>query len=339
MRQWRTGAAALLATAVFVGGTPAIARAADLGQIIISNNDPNPGVIHVSVETTDPIASVHVDFADPETAAVVATADDFVLEEDQVAGRARYVTSAPVVMEPGRYDADVTVTAADGTIARFSDTLYGYQIVATVDDLTVDRSTIDLDHREVTVSGVLRGRWPGTGEVRPLGGALVGHWVHQNAGDPIVTNPDGTFSRTFTMSGLLNTMEFFYDSGFPDTRSGGTTEYTVTVVPQQTRVRVQADKRRAKVGDPVTLTGKVERLGANGWTAVPQQTGLWFDSGCDETGCPFGFNDVQLAADGTFRVTTPAQRTGFFRVTVTGYADFLTGSSGQTPVVRVTPAL
>ncbi|GIE91530.1 hypothetical protein [Actinoplanes regularis] len=339
MRQWRTAAATLLATALFVGGLPAIAQAAEFGAIIISTGDPNPGVIHVSVDTADPIASVHADFVDPETSAVVATADDFVLEEEQIAGRARYVTSAPVVMEPGRYDANVTITAADGTIGRAGDTLYGYQIVATVDDLSADRSTIDLDHREVTVSGVLRGRWPGTGEVRPLGGALVGHWVHQNAGDPIVTASDGTFTRTFTMSGLLNTMEFFYDSGFPQTRGGGNTEYAVTVVPQQTRVRVQADKRRVKAGDPVTLTGKVERLGVNGWTAVPEQTGLWVESGCDDTGCPFGYNDVQLAADGTFRTTTPAQRTGFFRVRVTGYADFLTGSSGQTPVVRVTPAL
>jgi hypothetical protein len=128
--------------------------------------------------------------------------------------------------------------------------LYNYQIVAAVDDLTVDRPTIDFDHREVTVSGVLRGRWPGSGEVRPLGGALVSHWVYQNADDPIVTNADGTFAHTVTMAGSLDTMEFFYGGGSAHTLSGGITDYPVTVVPQQTRVRVRADKRRAKSGDP-----------------------------------------------------------------------------------------
>jgi hypothetical protein len=337
MRQWRTAAAALLVIALFVGGTPAVAQAADLGQIVVGSGDPNPGIIHVSIDTADPVASVHAVFVDPDTAAVVATADDFVLEE-QSASRVRFVTSAPVVMEPGVYQVEVTVTAADGTIARATDTLWGYHIIANVEDLTGDRSTIDLDHRDVTVSGVLRGRWPGSGEVRPLGGALVEHWVFQAGGEPIITNPDGTFTRTFTMAGTINTMQFNYGGGLPDTRSGGITDYTVTVVPQETRVRVQADKRRAKVGDPVTLSGKVERLSENGWTAVPAQTSLWFENGCDDTGCVFSANGIQLAADGTFRFTTTAQRTGFFRVWEAGYADFLAGSSGQTPVVRVTPA-
>ena len=337
MRQWRTAATALLAAALVVTGTPAMAQAADLGQIVISNNDSNPGVIHVSIDTADPVTSVHADFVDPDTAAIVATADNFVLEE-QSASLVRYVTSAPVVMEPGTYEIDVTVTAADGTTAQAGETLYNYQIVATVDDLTVDRPAIDFDHRDVTVSGVLRGRWPGSGEVRPLGGALVSHWVYLNASDPIVTNADGTFTHTYTMAGSINTMAFSYGGGFPQTRFGGTAEYTVTVIPQETRVRVQTDKRRARQGDPVTLTGRVERRGASGWTAVPLQTDLWVDNGCDDSGCIFGYNDVQLAADGTFRTTTSAQRTGFFRVSVTGYADFLTGSNGQTRVVRVTPA-
>ena len=337
MRRWRRAVTALLTAVLVVAGTPAMARAADLGLIVISNNDVNPGVIRVSVDTADPVASVHADFIDPDTAAIVATAEDFVVEE-QSASLLQYVTSKPVVMEPGIYEIDVTVTAADGTTARAGETLYNYEVVATVDDLTVDRPAIDFDHRQVTVSGVLRGRWPGSGDVRPLGGALVSHWVYQNASDPIVTKPDGTFEHTFTMAGSLNTMEFSYGGGLPHTRGGGTAEYTITVVPQQTRVRVHADKRRAVQGDPVTLTGRVERRGENGWTAVPEQTSLWVDNGCDDTGCAFGYNDVQLAADGTFRTTTTAQRTGFFRVWVTGYADFLTGSNGQTRVVRVTPA-
>ncbi|MEV6306458.1 hypothetical protein AB0M02_44110 [Actinoplanes sp. NPDC051861] len=336
MRQWRIAATALLATALFVGGAPAAAQAADIGQIIISTNGPNPGIIHVTVHSTDPIASVHADLLDPETAAVVATADDFVLADDQAPDRIHYVTAAPVVMEPGTYEAVVTVTAVDGTTARTNEMIWNYQIVATVEDLTVDRPAIDLDHRDVTVSGVLRGRWPGSGEVRPLGGATLNHWVYMGGDEPIVTNADGTFTRTFTMAGTINTMEFWYGSGFPHTRSGDSATYTVTVVPQQTRVRVQADKRRANAGDPITLTGRVERRGVNGWTAVPQQTSLWVDNGCDDTGCAFGYNDIQLNADGTFTTTTTARRTGYFRVSVTGYADFLAYSTGQTKIVRVT---
>ncbi|WP_433362320.1 hypothetical protein ACQPZX_30120 [Actinoplanes sp. CA-142083] len=333
MRKWAPPVAVMLGIALVVGTTPATAQAAGLGQIIISNDwDTNAGVVHVSVESTEPVASIHADFVDEATGATGGAADNFVLEYE-TSTSVSYVTSSPVVMDPGAYQAQVTVTADDGTVAAASERLI-YYVNATVEDLTADRPAIDWDHRDVTVSGVLRGRWPGTGEVRPLAGALVNYWVYMNAGDPVVTDANGAFSRTFTMAGTLNTMDFFYDSGSPYTRGTGITSYTVTVTPQQTRVRVRADKRHAKVGDPITLTGKVERLGAHGWAPAPPQTGLWIET-CDDTGCAYGYNNVEIAADGTFRSETTAQRTGYFQVSVTGYLDFFAGSTGRTAVVKV----
>jgi len=247
MSRWTPAAAVLLGLSLAVGGTPAVAQAAELGQLIISNDwDTNAGIVHVTVASAEPVAAIHADFVDEATGETGGSADNFVLEQ-QTGASVQYVTATPVVMNPGAYQAEVTVTAADGTVGRASDRLI-YYVNATVEDLTADRPAIDWDHRDVTVSGVLRGRWPGTGEVRPLGGASVGYWVYLNAGDPVVTGADGTFSRTFTMAGTLNTMDFFYDSGSPDTRGTGVSSYTVTVVPQQTRVRVRADKRHATAG-------------------------------------------------------------------------------------------
>jgi len=76
-------------------------------------------------------------------------------------------------MDPGRYDVEVAITAADGAVTSHFAGSITYDVVATIDNLSVDRPVIDWDNRDVTVTGVLRGRWPGTGEVRPIGGAEV----------------------------------------------------------------------------------------------------------------------------------------------------------------------
>jgi hypothetical protein len=333
MNKWRMAVAGMAGMALAIGGGPAIAQAADLGQIIISNDfDTNPGIVHVRIATGDPVAAIHADFVDTGTGETAGSAGDFVVEE-QTATEVSYVTASPVVMAPGYYEAQVTVTAADGTIGHATESLF-YDVIATVDGLTADRTTIDWDHRDVTVSGVLRGRWPGSGEVRPLGGALVGYWGLMNGGDPLVTDQNGAFSHTFTMPGAGSGIDFWYDSGSPHTRGGGIVTYTATVVPQQTRVRVRADKRVATAGDPITLAGKVERLTARGWAPAPPQTGLWVEN-CDNTGCADGYSDVPIAADGTFSTVTTARRTGYFQVGVTGYLDFFAYSTGRTPIVRV----
>lgn len=333
MNKWRTAVAGLAGMALVVGGAPAAAQAADLGQIVISNDfDTNPGIVHVSIATGDPVAAIHADFVDTGTGETGGSADDFVVER-QTATEVSYVTAGPVVMAPGYYEAQVTVTAADGTIGHATESLF-YDVVATVDDLSADRTTIDWDHRDVTISGVLRGRWPGSGEVRPLGGALVAYWGLMNGGDPLVTDENGAFHHTFTLPGAGNGIDFWYDSGSPHTRSGGIVTYTPTVVAQPTRVRVRADTRVATAGDPITLTGKVERRAAHGWAPVPPQTGLWVEN-CDDTGCAGGYSNVEIAADGTFSTTTTATRTGYFQVGVTGYLDFFAYSTGRTAVVRV----
>jgi hypothetical protein len=340
MRKWSIVAAGLLGVALVAVGAPVIAQAAEIRQILVNNNydETNPGIIEISIDTDEPVAAIHADFIDHETAQIDGAADNFVLTE-QTGTWLRYVTSSPVVMDPGGYDVQVAITDADGVVTRHVGDSIRYDVVATVRDVTVDRPVIDWDNRDVTVTGVLQGRWPGTGEVRPIGGAVVGFWVHMAGDDPIVTAADGTFRRTFAMSGALNTIELWYDSGSAHTRRGGSAHYTVTVAPQETRVSMRADRRRAVVGDPITVSGKVERRSANGWVPVSALADLWIDHGCDDTGCAFGFNDVEISADGTFRAQTVARRTGYFKVTVIGTLQFFSSSTAQTRVVTVRPAL
>jgi hypothetical protein len=171
--------------------------------------------------------------------------------------------------------------------------------------------------------------------VRPIAGATVEYWVHLGGVEPIVTAADGTFSRTFTMSGAINVIELRYGGGSPHTMDGGSVDRYVTVDPQEVRVSMRTDKRHAAVGDPITLTGKIERRGAAGWVPAPPHFDIWIDGGCDDTGCDVGFNDVQVAADGTFSVQTPAQRTGYYKVAVSGTLQYFAGSTGRTKVVTV----
>lgn len=334
MRRLSIAAAGLLAVALVAAGTPAMARAAEIRQVIVSNNgQANPGTIEISIDTDEPVAAIHADFINQETAQPGGAADDFVLGEP--AGTwLRYRTASPVIMEPGDYEVEVRITGADGAVTRHTDQIR-YLVVATVEDVRLDPPVVDWDHRDVTVTGVLRGRWPGTGEVRPIGGATIDYWVHLAGGDPIVTAADGTFSRTFTMSGVINVIELRYWSGSPHTVDGGLVDRSVEVAPQETRVSMSTDKRRAKAGEPITLTGTIERRGPAGWVPAPPRFDVWIDNGCDDTGCAFGFNDVQVAPDGTFSVQTPAQRTGYFKVAVSSSLQYFSGSTGRTRVVTV----
>lgn len=340
MRKWSIAAAALLGLALATGGAPAIAQASEIRQIIVQNSydeGTDPGTITISIDTDEPVAAIHADFLDEVTGQVSGAADNFVISEP--AGTwLRYVTSSPVVMEPGRYDVQLTITDADGTVTQHRGDSITYDVVATVQDVTIDRPTIDWDTRDVTVTGVLRGRWPGTGEVRPIGGAEVGWWVLQGGADePIITAADGTFRRTFTMSGFDNSISLWYGGRAAHTRSGEMVIKYVTVTKQPLRAHVRVDKRRAVVGDPITVSGNVERRGARGWAPAPKG---YFDlliQNCDGTDCTDGGTITDIADDGTFRVEMTAQRTGHFKVTVYG-SDFFVGTISQSKVVTVRPA-
>lgn len=60
----------------------------------------------------------------------------FVLTE-QHESRPNYVTSSPVIMEPGRYDVEVTITGTDGAATSRHAGSITYDVVAMVQDLTV----------------------------------------------------------------------------------------------------------------------------------------------------------------------------------------------------------
>lgn len=337
MRNRSITAAGVIGVVLAATIAPAAAQAAEIRQIVVSNNNTNPGDISITIDTDEPVAAIHADFIDQQTAQIGGSADDFVLA-GQSGSWLQYVTSSPVVMEPGGYDVQVAITDADGAVTNLAGDSIRYEVVATVEDVTLDPPAIDWDNRDVVVSGVLRGRWPGTGEVRPIGGATLGYWVHLGGDEPIVTAADGTFHRTFTMSGAINYIDLWYDSGSAYTRDSGPVERKIKVTPQETRVRARVDKRRAVVGEPITVSGRIQRRSASGWVAAPAQTELWIENGCDETGCVGGFNDVQVAPDGTFQAQTFARRTGYLKVYATGNLDFFTGSIAQTGVVEVRPA-
>ncbi|MCO8270428.1 hypothetical protein M1L60_07440 [Actinoplanes sp. TRM 88003] len=336
MRRLSLVVASVLATALVAAGTPGIAQAAGVGQILIGNNHLNPGVVDVSIDSEEPVASIHIDFVNRENGQVGGSVDAFDhTGEAPFPTRQLYTTSSPVVMAPGDYDAEVAVTDVDGEVTRHSD-FFRYFVVAEVHALEVTPPTIDYDHRDITVTGKVLGRQPGTGELRPIPGATVQAWVHMSSDDPIVTGPDGAFEAHFTMAGTINTMEFSYGEGAPYTRAAPYVNGSVTVTKQPTRATIRPDKRRVRAGETITLTGKVERRSATGWVPAPTNSDLYILADCDDTGC-LGTHYPVLAPDGTFRVEATAQRTGYFLLHNTGLADFFEGSTAQTPVVTVRP--
>jgi hypothetical protein len=339
------GAVGVLSLVLMVGGAPVAAQAADVSNIQAANySGENPGIIHVSLVAADQVREIDAQFVDPDTGEVVGETTDFAFDSEY-AGELRYVTRTPVVLPPAElYDVRVRVVDADGDV--HTDDGAGrivYRVSVTADQVAVNPASIDFDNRTVTVSGVLRGTWPGSMEVRPLGGFPVYIWgAYQGSDVDITSDADGSFPRTVTIvPGLSLSLEVsmgWIDQ--PQYIAGETQFLKLGVTPQATGITVRMDKLSAQEGDPVILKGKAQRLGVAGWVPAPANYTVVDVDVCHSDGtCSLSLGPVDLAEDGTFRIETRAFFSGYYIVRLrdnTGI--YFTTSSARTKAITVMPA-
>ncbi len=341
MNKWTAAVGSLLGLVLWAASAPASAQAAEVRDISVWNDSFQKGILRVSVTADDPVRRIHATFEDDVTRKIAGGTDDFVLEQ-QHGNELTYVTRSPVILDPADYYVHVDVTDADGRHhAGESSYAFRYRVIVAAEDVRTDRTSIDFDNREITVSGVLKGTWPGTGEVRPLGGLPVAIWGQYADSDKyITTDEDGSFRRALSLHGSLRHIEVSYPGSVdgPPYTVGELKSLTIGITPQPTRVTAKVDRRSAEHGDPVTITGIAERQGAAGWVPAAINYTSVMVSLCDDEGCDRSFGPIDLEADGTFKLETKAWHDGYYHVQLLDNGGYFEASSARTETIAVQPA-
>jgi hypothetical protein len=128
--------------------------------------------------------------------------------------------------ELGGYRVDIEATDADGgTTRRDNAGVLAYYVLTFFDQLSPNRTEVSYQRRDITLRGRLMGRWPGSGETRPLAGFPV--WISGypppqtgSGSAEAVTRADGTFAGTVALGGAGSVYAYFPASRWPWIGSG-----------------------------------------------------------------------------------------------------------------------
>ncbi|SCG45375.1 hypothetical protein [Micromonospora humi] len=345
MRRRSVFAAGVLAAVLVIVSSPGPAQAADVLQVNGAYSDsPNPGTLVVSVTSTQPIANILAEVVTEDTGAPVAQTSSFALQS-QTSDAALWATSAPLILDAlGDYVVHVEVTDVAGNHVRQerAGSLL-YRVVTFLDGVTAAPSTVDYDRRQVTVRGTLKGRWPGTGEVRPLAEFPID--VNGSDGSPPVsTAPDGSFSSTVTIFGPAPevTATYYASLDRPYFEQSEPVRFPITIDPRQTRVTAKVDRTRVVAGRSVQVRGQLSWLTSAGWAPYANQASVIYFNLCDDNGCYATYGPTDTDAKGRFVVDIVPSQTGYFHVVFSPNdpfnGRFIADSATRTGIVTVLPA-
>ncbi|WP_433133138.1 hypothetical protein ACQPWW_15015 [Micromonospora sp. CA-240977] len=336
-------AAGVLGVALVVSAAPAPAQAADLLQVNRAySSNLEPGRLFVSITSTQPVADIRAELVTEDTGAPVAETSDFVLLSTDPDATI-WATSAPLILdELGDYEVHVEVTDVAGNHVRQerAGSLL-YRVTTFLEGVTVDRTSVDYDHRDVTVRGVLKGRWPGTGEVRPLADFPVEINAAYNF-PPVQTAADGSFEGTVTVYAYGPKTEVLVgyagSSGGFDYERSAEVRFELPVVPRKTRVTATVNRTRVVAGETVRVSGRLSWLTSSGWAPLPNQVFAVLFVLCDDNGCYNQYGPVNTDARGRFALDLAPSQTGYLHASYWPNDPFIGESVTQTQVVTVVPA-
>ncbi|WBC11285.1 hypothetical protein [Micromonospora sp. WMMA1947] len=335
-------AAGVLAAVLLAFGSPAPAQAADVLQVNSAYNDSSDdlGRLYVSVTSSQPVAEIRAELVDEETGALVARATDFVLHSE-APEKTVFRTSAPLILDAlGDYLVHVAVTDVAGNHVRQERAGWIlYRVVTFLEDVTINPTTVDYDNRQVAVRGVLKGRWPGTGEVRPLADFPV--QVNSSFDPtPAITASDGSFGKTVTIYAISPEVDisYSYSLGRPYFEYIPQQIFPITIDPRETRITAKVNRTRVAAGQSVRLTGQLSWLTASGWAPHANQVHDIYLDLCDDNRCYATYGPLDTDGKGQFAADVVPLHSGYFIIGYSPSDRFVAGSSGRTKAVTVVAA-
>lgn len=335
IRRWVTVAVA--AAVVGMGGTTAAHAAAQPEVTYAGSVSDDLGILQINARSGAGITSITahlIAYPSQTEVAEIGTKDFRLFSGTRQDGNWR--TKKPLKLpEFGSYRVDVEVTDADGGhVVRQSAGDFAYYVVARFGALTVDRTAIDREHRDVRVEGTLYGRWP-TRQVKPLAARQVeidvDHWTQTT----VTTDAHGHFTASVRLDAAAPVQAVFrMDGGTPTALYGESEPVQIGVEQIPTRFTATVSSTDVDFGQPVTLSVKVEQRTAGGWAPLAGRSG----------GVLFGPSDVgtdvvgrfTTTDDGTFTMDYTPWQGGYFQLALDTSDDpFLQPGTGTSDVVHV----
>ncbi|MDX6311551.1 MAG: hypothetical protein QOF44_1015 [Streptomyces sp.] len=334
-------ACASTAATLVIGLAPA-ASAASIAPTLLeagSVQDDN-GVLAVSAASDSAIKQITAHFFPrwgDDTTTEAGVTQDFTLHSGTADNGVWYTTQPVQLAQLGDYRTVIELTDADGDHTEAADGSLDYNSAAVFDAFTVTPAKPDWFHQDVTVSGRLVRRDPGTRERVPMDGVPV-HLLgvdDSGAATTATTDADGRFTQVFAPQ-RDGSVSAYYNSWEGSPYAVGTTTGTpvrVTLAQSETRVTLDAKDVGIKPGQTAKIGGKAEvRNGDGAWKPLSGQTVTLDPQGQD--GDPSA--TATTGADGRFTGSLTPQSTKAVNVTVgTDYAGFLALSPVQVARIHV----
>jgi hypothetical protein len=297
-------------TTVGLPTAPAHAAEPPVVQSVRSDFDGDLGTLLVTVSAPLGVESLQARLTSPATDEEVAATDEFVLRSGTTA-TGTWASAEPFLLEElGSYRVQVTVTDTGGNqVQRENAGWLTYLVRTSFEAVVLDRTTVTYEQREVTISGVLTGRWPGTGEVRPLPGRQVSVSSFFDGG-LAVTGDDGSFSGA---TGITTGNEFVWAqfSSEPGFLASNTEDFPIAIDPRPTRISIWAFPRRVDRHETTTLVGRLAWQTPDGWEPIPDaQIGILH---CTQS-CGTVVDRPLTDARGRYRVMHEPAGTGHYQV-------------------------
>ncbi|MEU7943126.1 hypothetical protein AB0C50_00420 [Micromonospora taraxaci] len=325
MIRFRFAAALAVAAATAIVGLPAPAHADEVPVVTYARSDynANMGILLVSITSPSDVTSVRAHIRDYNTRAEVAVEENFYLQS----GTKRdgtWRSSAITIDKLGYYRVDMEVTDAAGHhVTQVDAGDLDYSVVTFFENVTLNRTAVTYENRTVTLRGWLKGRWPGSGEIRPLARFPMSV-TSDFSWNPVTTRADGSFVGTATIS-YENEMawaDYTYDNDHLHYGSSRSGETAITINKRPMRLTIAADRARILQGESVTVSGQLTWRTPEGWMPVP--------------GANVGVATTD--AEGRYTATVSPYQTGPIGVGYSMHDDFVSDATASTNITVLQPA-
>ncbi|MFG3065265.1 hypothetical protein ACGFYM_43075 [Streptomyces sp. NPDC048231] len=325
------------AAALLCVGIPAAHASDQLAITYVTSVNDDLGTLSVRAQSGSDITALTAHIIAPGTDEEVATLnfDDFTLN-DGTARDGIWFTKQPVQLaELGSYRVDVDATDADGDhISQANAGSLAYVAVPQFPEFTADRTSIDNEHRDLTVSGLLKAKLPNRDLVVMPNRTVDIIADYFDIAASVSTDDQGRFTAHVHLdNAAMLQATYYYDNSLPNYIFAQSQEMKIGIDQVPTRYILQASTQRINLGESVTLTGRLEQQTAEGWKPLAGVSGgILFGPNHSFNSYVGGFT---TAADGTFSTVYTPSQTGVFQLAHHSEDPFISDGSADSSLVHV----